>query len=149
MAMKNNHKMTGRIDFIHKDAIGPDISVIDGKGSMKMGRNVDEKQLLFYALLYFFLNKKLPDHLGFFYYRFNTYVPVEFNEEKLQLFRATLSLDVKKMTSGEGYEATPSAKSCKYCDYLIGCEKGLAAKAKRSRKSKINIKGEGLVTFSF
>jgi len=150
LKLKNRHRLTGRLDFLHKDAVCDSYSIIDGKGSMKMGKNVDVNQLLFYSLLYFFLNNRLPDEVGFFYYRYNTFVPVEIDEEKLNKFRAMISLDIKKMTSGEGYEPTPSAKSCKYCNYLIGCEKGQEAKAKRARPSKIkDLEGEGLITFSF
>lgn len=149
LKLKDFNSINGRIDFIHNDPITRSKdTIIDGKGSSKIGKNVDDNQLLFYSLLYFFQFSKIPDETGFFYYHFNTFIPVIITEKNINEFRARLSLDIKKMAAGES-DATPSAKSCKYCNYLEGCLEGLTAKAKRARKSKIkDMDGEGIITFS-
>lgn len=152
VALNNGHKITGRLDFLHKDPISENIeSIIDGKGSTKIGKNVDRNQLIFYALLYFFKFNKLPAELGFFYYKFNTYVPVPLTQDILEKFRAQLSLDIKTIINTEDFIAQPSAKSCKYCKYLHGCNEGMKAKSKRAKKSKIKeLEGKnGTVIFGF
>jgi len=150
LKLKNAHAITGRIDFIHSDPIcTQDDTIIDGKGSSKIGKGVSDEQLYFYSLLYSFKYKKIPIATGFFYYRFNTFVPVTITEEGVNKFRAQLSLDIKEILSSD-YCPTPSAKSCKYCMYFEGCLEGMKARAKRARKSKIkDIEGDGIVTFSF
>lgn len=147
--LKNGHKMTGRLDFLHIDALSKEVYLIDGKGSMTMGKYVDKKQLWFYALLYYFSYKKWPDHLGFFYYRYNTLTPIEVDKDRLNIYRAEISMDFKKMFSGEDYSPTPSAKACKFCIYINNCDAGLKGKIGRMRSSKIDFESDGVVAFSF
>jgi CRISPR/Cas system-associated exonuclease Cas4 (RecB family) len=150
MQLKDGNVIDGRIDFLHKQPLNDDFSIIDGKGSSKIGRNVSDNQLLFYTLLYYFQYKRLPLETGFFYYRFNTFVPVLIDVDMINVFRAGLSLDIKKMTS-EAPIATPNAKSCKYCSYANSCLEGMVSKAGRAKKSKLDIvsTGEGITEFGF
>lgn len=147
MSLKRGHRLGGRLDFLHKNVTNiNDASIFDGKGTDKIGKNVDNNQLLFYALLYFFQFKSLPIETGFFYYRFNTLIPVAIDKEILNEFRANLSLDIKAMTSTVEYGATPSAKACKYCNYKKGCLEHLKDKAVRAKPSKIkNLESDGEV----
>jgi CRISPR/Cas system-associated exonuclease Cas4 (RecB family) len=149
LKLKDEHVINGRIDFVHTDYLaGNSIVIFDGKGTGKIGKNIDNNQLLFYALLYFFSTKILPSTLGFFYYQLNIFVPVFFNQEVLNEFRAKLSLDIKQMTTLSEYRPTPCAKACKYCRYFIGCQEGLTAKAGRAKKSKLpELEGDGVVEF--
>lgn len=149
LTLKDSHKIRGRLDFIHKDPSNTEKETIfDGKGTDKIGKNIREEQLLFYSLLYYFLFKKLPIELGFFYYRFNTFIPVPVDLGILNEFRAKLSLSVKEMIKTAEHMATPSAKACKYCKYIIGCLEGQKGKAIRAKPSKIkDLEGEGLVEF--
>jgi CRISPR/Cas system-associated exonuclease Cas4 (RecB family) len=147
--LKDNVHIKGRIDFIHKDAITPDILIFDGKGTDKLGKNVDENQLLFYALQYYFHYKVLPSQLGFFYYRFNAFKPVNINIDIMNEFRAKLSLDIKKMLE-ENFTATPCSKSCRYCDYRLTCSDLREYAAKRKKKSKIEFpSNEEICEFGF
>lgn len=144
VTLKKGPKINGRMDFIHTLPVKNEIMIFDGKGSNTIGKNVDNNQLLYYALLYFFQYKKLPKKLGFFYFRFNTMVPVPIDGEIINEFRANLSIDIKAITSISEYNATPSTKSCKYCNYKNGCLECLKEKAKRVRPSKIkNIESKG------
>jgi CRISPR/Cas system-associated exonuclease Cas4 (RecB family) len=147
--VKDEHVINGRLDFLHHPPLSEDIIIIDGKGSLKIGKNVDVNQLLFYALLCSFHFHRLPKEIGFFYYRFNTYIPLPVNAEIINEFRARLSLDIKTMTAASEYLATPSAKSCKYCSYSIGCIECSKSKESRKRKSKIEVEGNGVVLFGF
>lgn len=140
--LKDDIRLNCRADFIHKDAITPAILIFDGKGTDKIGKNVDEKQLLFYALLYFLHYKVLPSELGFFYYRFNAFRPVNINIDIMNEFRAQLSLDIKKILE-QDFKATPCSKSCRYCDYRLTCSDLREYAAKRKKKSKIQLPGNG------
>jgi len=150
LRLKDSNVITGRLDFIHNDPIFRDNdTIIDGKGSGKIGKNVSDDQIFFYSLLYLFKYGKLPIEAGFFYYQYNTFIPVPVDEKKINEFRARLSLDVKNIMTSD-YLPTPCAKSCKYCNYIEGCTAGTEAKIKRMKGSRIkNIKGDGLVEFSF
>jgi CRISPR/Cas system-associated exonuclease Cas4 (RecB family) len=141
----------GRLDFVHADALNPkSITIFDGKGTNNIGKNIEDYQILFYALLYFLHFKILPDQLGFFYYRFNTFKPVAISLDILNEFRAKLSLDTKKIMSSTEFVATPCSKSCKYCDYRPICQEYQEDQAKRSTKSKLDIPDqEGIVDLGF
>ncbi len=147
VTLKNSLILKGRLDFIHKNPIKTtEESIFDGKGTTKIGKNIDNNQLLFYALLYYFQFKRLPMELGFFYYRFNTLIPVAIDQELLNEFRANLSLDIKEIVNTEKYLPTPSSKSCKYCNYANECLEGLKDKASRAKPSKIeNLESDGEV----
>jgi CRISPR/Cas system-associated exonuclease Cas4 (RecB family) len=137
--VKDGACINGRIDFVHKDALNQAITIFDGKGTNNIGKNIEDQQVIFYALLYFLHFKIMPEQLGFFYYRFNTFKPVAISFDLLNEFRAKLSLDIKKMINNPSFQATPSPKACKYCDYRTVCRECLEDQAKRKRGSKLDI----------
>jgi len=147
--LKDGNVIDGRLDFLHTCPPPNDDKVIlfDGKGTNKFGKNIDNDQLFFYSLLYYFQFKKIPDEIGFFYFQLNTYIPVVLTETALNEFRARVSLDIKTIASDTDYLATPSAKACKYCSYALGCMECLKSKASRAKKSKITdlVEGDGVV----
>ncbi len=144
LILKDSHKIKGRLDFIHKAQVGEDEIIIDGKGTNKIGKNISNDQLFFYAFLYYFRFNKLPTQIGFFYYQFNSYVPIAMDMDILNDFRARLSLDVKEMVKAE-HPPTPSAKSCKYCKYFTGCTEGEQSRISRKRTSKIDLESNGKI----
>jgi CRISPR/Cas system-associated exonuclease Cas4 (RecB family) len=149
LKLKDETELKGRIDFIHTEPLSKDVLIIDGKGTDTIGKNVSNDQLLFYALLYYFQTKVVPKSLGFFYYRFNTLIPVPISEHILNEFRAKLSLDVKTIVSDKEFKATPCAKSCKYCDYARDCLEGIESKGSRAKKSRLKLEGSGFIEFGF
>ena len=149
LKLKDETALSGRIDFVHTDLLCKDVLIFDGKGTDTIGKNVSNDQLLFYALLYFFQFKIIPSSLGFFYYRFNTLIPVPISEQILNEFRARLSLDIKTIVSDKEFKATPCAKSCKYCDYARTCLEGIESKGSRAKKSRLSLEGDGFVEFGF
>jgi CRISPR/Cas system-associated exonuclease Cas4 (RecB family) len=147
LELKNKHIINGRLDFVHTNPMTDDDIIFDGKGTNTIGKNVSNDQLYFYALLYSFKNKRPPAGTGFFYYRHNTFIPVFTNPKIINDFRVRLSVDIKDMTTRLDYIPTPCAKSCKYCRYMNGCKEGQEAKAKRARKSVIDMDGTGIIEF--
>lgn len=138
--------LTGRIDFIHEYPLDKRILLFDGKGTDKIGKNIDPNQVLFYSLLYYFHFKRIPDEVGFFYYRFNEFSPVHIDMETINTLRAKVSLDIKDIASKTSWEAKPCTKACKYCDYRNTCIERLEKASKHRRKSKMDIQEEGTVT---
>ena len=136
VSTKMGVEMSGRLDFIHSDAISKAPLIFDGKGTDKIGKNVDNDQLYFYTLLYSLHFQIIPEYIGFFYYRFNTYVPVDINVDILNNFRAQLSLDIKKIIEEKDFLATPTPKSCKYCDYQSICRDCVEDRLKRKKPEK-------------
>jgi CRISPR/Cas system-associated exonuclease Cas4 (RecB family) len=149
ISLKDEDIINGRIDFIHIDPLSnSSVSIIDGKGTNKIGKNINKNQLLFYSLLYYFHYKVLPIEVGFFYYRFNSFNPISFNLDILNEFRAILSYDIKRIKSDSLYTPTPSPKSCKYCGYNNSCKEYMSMKASRAKPSKLKeLQGEGVIEF--
>jgi CRISPR/Cas system-associated exonuclease Cas4 (RecB family) len=150
VSLKDGDIINGRLDFVHRSPLGDSVSIIDGKGTDKLGKNTDPTQLLFYALLYYFHFKVLPAEIGFFYYRFNSFNPIPFDLNTLNGFRAKLSCDLKRIKTEVAYAATPSSKSCKYCGYKNKCNDYFTAKAERAKPSKLKeLQGDGVIEFGF
>jgi CRISPR/Cas system-associated exonuclease Cas4 (RecB family) len=148
--LKEGHIIDGRLDFLHH--LPPpnqdQVILFDGKGTDKIGKNIDNGQLFFYTLLYYFQFKGIPSQIGFFYFQLDTFVQIMITEEILNEFRAKISLDIKTITTDNNFIATPSARSCKYCPYAVGCMDCLKSKASRARKSKIEgLEGDGIIEF--
>lgn len=129
--LKSGDTLVGKVDFITDD--GKIVSILDGKNSATKGKYVDERQLLFYALLYKFRYGKLPDRLGFLYYKYQELVPVVFTSRDVDdLWRDIIRVMVT-IKKTKVFEPTPCSKSCKMCDYLDQCPEGQADMASRKR----------------
>lgn len=146
---KNGVKIKDSIDFIYKHPMNNTVLIFDGKSSKKLGK-ANKNKLLFYALLYHFHYKAIPDSMGFLYYRYNTMVPVEINVDILNNFRAVLSHDIKVMLKESDFKATPCTKSCKWCDYSHMCLARLEKASKRRKPSQITADSDGqVINFGF
>ena len=137
------HRLGGRSDFImnrikpHKDLV-----IVDGKGSRWREKYTNERQLRWYALLYWLNYGVIPDRLGFLYWRcqaeesmdwfevsqselealLNSIVTTcdEIEKSKRELFKIKL-----KNKNDPGSLFMPNTSSeCKLCDYLPLCADG-------------------------
>jgi hypothetical protein len=151
VATKDGIDITCRMDFIHTYPIDKRVLIFDGKGTNKVKKTVDEDQLLFYALLYRLHYGRMPDELGFFYYRFNRLAPVLLTIDILNQFRARLSMGIKAMLTESEFRATPTPKGCKWCEYRVGCKEKEEREMANRRGSRIkNLPDqEGVLEFSF
>lgn len=119
---KSQDELNGRMDFIINRLDGT-VEILDGKGTYKQ-EDVDYEQLYFYALMYYLKYKKLPDKIGFWFYKFQTVKYVDFSIDNLIKFRDKFSL-IKK-TIKETKEFNPPSKIkiskiCEWCDYKFDC----------------------------
>jgi CRISPR/Cas system-associated exonuclease Cas4 (RecB family) len=131
VTLQSGDVLVGKIDFITNE--DGTVSIIDGKNAQTKGKHVDERQLLFYALLYKFTYGSLPDKLGFLYYKFQEYSPIVFTSRDVDdLWRDMIRVIMAIKNSTE-FAPTPCAKACRYCDYLDQCPEGQADMASRKR----------------
>jgi len=149
----------GRVDMIiRRDDTG--ITILDGKNGKryKDGKGgwmtfTDPDQLRWYAMLFYLCYQKLPDRLGFVYFRYPagdpvldlegnptgekeegvTWVPFSMDDLKGLAQRA---VDCRKGLEKEQFEANPSWKQCKFCDFETVCPERMAQKESNRRKPR-------------
>lgn len=96
------HKLGGRADFIMR-RVKPfqDEILLDGKGSRWLDAYVDKRQLQWYAMLFQERNKRLPDQLGFVFWRAESvedavlWVPVV--PDEIQALKEQVLADIRKI----------------------------------------------------
>jgi len=169
----------GRADLIFRRKVdGVDqITILDGKNSrrykapkrkgVKPGfiTYTDPDQLRWYALCFYLAYKRMPDRLGFVYFRYPYGQPkldtdgdeipevddngmptgkmevesgvdwVEFDRDDLKGI-ATRARDALRAMNREKFEAAPSPTTCRFCDYETVCSERQAQKAANRRNKK-------------
>lgn len=139
----------GRADFIiRRDDTG--ITMLDGKNSQTKMKYTDPDQLRWYALCFALSYGKLPDRIGFVWYRYpyeegteETGVDwIEFTRRDLKDL-AQRAQKVRKAQNKGKFPATPKAKHCRFCDYESICEERQTQRAanvaKRQKKAGLPI----------
>jgi len=101
--------------------------LLDGKNS-RIKEKVDEDQLHFYALVYRYSYRKMPDKLGFVWFRY-PYVEntqdtgitwVDVSQQKLDEL-ITRVQTAKKSMYKKKFKAKPSRDACIFCNYKDQC----------------------------
>ena len=131
----------GRADFlIQRARPDNDLVLIDGKGSRYRERYVDRSQLKWYAILHQELRGRLPDKLGFLFWRYEPEESmdwIDFDQREIDILKDTVLASIKTIENGkrqmvkEPGEATlksvfpvkPSGE-CRFCSYLTMCPQG-------------------------
>lgn len=154
----------GRADFvIRRDDTG--ITLLDGKNSGTKMKYVDPDQLRWYALCFSLGYHKLPDRLGFVWFRYP--YDAETGEEGIDWIDYTrrdlkeLVERAKKVRRGQEagkFDPVPVAKHCRFCDFESVCPARTQNRAenvaKRQRKKQslpiADMEGaEGILEFGF
>ena len=133
---KSQDVLSCRMDFIWRKQDGT-VEILDGKGTNKMDKNVDIEQLLFYALMYLLRNKRIPDKIGFLYYKYHLIKYVDFDMDSVMQFKDKLALvkrAIKKTT--EFKPKVGLSKHCKWCAHRFGCDAYNAKKDANAEKKK-------------
>lgn len=169
----------GRADVIIRRETEPTngVTILDGKNSKryKDGKGgtmtyTDPDQLRWYALLFYLCYRKMPDHLGFVYYRYPYGMPI-LDEEGQETGKiesgvdwvpctkddikglARRAADARKGMNKEHFDARPEPKRCKFCDFESECQargqqRASNRRAQRSPSAALdNLQGAGMLTF--
>lgn len=140
------------------------ITILDGKNSGTVGRN-DPDQLIWYALCFYLVFKKVPDRLAWIYYRYPAgtdpeeikydkkkykdgpppefedwkgIVEVPFDVSDLRRM-AKEAKEIYRAMEAEKFDPTPSTNACQFCDFQNECEARRAWKAENKKPSKTEI----------
>jgi hypothetical protein len=145
----DGHKLGGRSDFI-MTRVKPqnDRIIVDGKGSRWRDKYTDHRQLRWYALLHWVKYGKIPDRLGFLYWReepnnsmdWSTTTPQALNELKTAVLLAIESVEQSNRDILRGADPlklfpTSPGKNCVRCSYLELCQDGQRAVSDETKKA--------------
>lgn len=152
----------GRPDVIIRRDQDPckGVTIIDGKNGRryKDGKGgwmtyTDPDQLRWYAMMFYICYKQLPDRLGFCFYRYPYGDPVLDVDEKptgetetgvdwipcsMEDIKglAQRAVDARKGMDKEKFEARPSPKNCRLCDWETVCPQRQDQRAANRRSPK-------------
>lgn len=125
----------------------PGVTILDGKNSQTKGKYTNPDQLRFYALVYLLSTGKLPDRVGFTYYRFpyGTVLEdgtIDSGVDWVPLHKEDIrGLAHKVKAAREGirakqFDANPVPSYCKWCKYEDLCKPRQAQKASNREKRR-------------
>lgn len=119
------------------------VTLLDGKNSTGREKYLDGNQLRWYAMIYQKLHGKIPDRLGFVHFRF-PHDPVS-GETGLD-FVACSARDIAELQDKarealvrmgkEIFDPSPSADTCRFCDFEKVCDARNSQKEAASAKRK-------------
>lgn len=132
------HRFGGRADFVMTRARTKDLVLVDGKGSRYRDAYTDHRQLRWYSMLYELKFGRIPDKVGFLYWRSEPQESMDWSvvrKEQLRDLRvavlATLSeiaRDQQRVSAGEPefsvFFPTPKVSGCKFCRFRPQCAEG-------------------------
>jgi hypothetical protein len=156
----NGHKLGGRADFVIK-RISPhkDLVIVDGKGSKWRDKYIDPEQVKWYGMLYRRKFHRVPDRLGFLYWRCEPensvdwvhFVEDDFDELLERVLTAIQEIEQRgtKAPSGTSPEVArkvfravadrpgsgDAEQACRFCSYATEalCPRGLEVKQSLAR----------------
>ena len=150
-----------RIDFIIRDRQEV-VSILEGKNSKYKGKYIDRDQIRWAALCYWLSWRRLPDRLGYDYWRFPTgYMADGLSEPEDGIEWVPFTTDDIKAVSAralrtwyamndKNFQATPKPQHCRFCDYVTLCseradQRSLNAAQRRSGDDDLVITPGGFV----
>ena len=133
---KSGDEINGRLDFI-RDCKDGTVEILDGKSTSHLDR-VDVDQLYFYALLYSLKHGKLPDKVGFLFFRYCTIQYIDFNADILLKFKNKLALTKETIKKDKEFKPTVKlSKTCMWCSYKLICDEYCSKKAANRTKRSL------------
>jgi len=132
---KSQDILSGRMDFLVNY---PDrVEILDGKGTAKVETNVDFEQLYFYALLYYLRSRKLPDKLGFWFFKTQQINYIDFDMDTIVRFKDKLALVKNSIKNDKEWAPKVKlSKHCLWCPWKYECDAYLAKKETNRKKGK-------------
>jgi len=139
--LQSSYFLYGIADFLIRKK-NDEVLLIDGKSSKHREKYVDEEQLLFYALAFKLLHNRLPDRLGFYYYRFaddpeKAFDWIKPDPESIAKLRNDLVAAFTNIQK-KRFKANPEPSHCKWCPWEAVCVERQQQKATRREKRRWN-----------
>lgn len=131
----------GRADvIIQQDGV---VTILDGKNSMTKGKYTDPDQLRWYGLLYYLQYGKLPERLGFVYYRYPYNAEtgesgidwVDCTKEDIERI-ASRAVEARKKMIKHEFNPVPMPKVCNLCEYQTVCPERIAQREANAARRK-------------
>jgi len=146
----NDVPVAARVDLILERSPElplPGVTILDGKNSQEKGVYTSPDQLRFYALTYLLVRGKLPDRVGFVYYRFPYGTPTEEGGTESGIDWVPLDKEdirglahkivaVRESIREMKFDADPVPSKCKWCVYEDICAPRQAQKQVNREKRK-------------
>lgn len=133
----------GFMDFIIRQE-DDTLILLDGKSSRHYDKYTDPDQLYYYALMFFLRYHKLPDKLGFFFYRYADdpdkaiqWHPID--KAKIREMRERIEDTIQSIRNRE-FDANPVPSHCQWCQWEQICDERQEQKRKNRAKRKMNSK---------
>lgn len=146
---KSGDLITCRMDFVHEPPGGP-VEIIDGKGKTKIETDIDLDQLYFYALVYLLNKRRLPDKIGFLYYRFKIIKYIDFDNAAIMSFRDKFVIVKESMKKDTEFAPKVAlSKQCRWCAYKMSCDAYLSKKQESNGKKNPIVQAGGYQDVSF
>lgn len=150
------YKIAGRADFIlTRVAPDSDLVILDGKGSRHRDKYTSEVQLMWYAMLFKVHEKRLPDKLGFVYWRSDPKESldwVNFTESDIDELQARVVSTVSEIASKTKslpvvmdldvvrtvFLPNANDDNCRFCSYAIPnlCPKGYEVREQLEERAR-------------
>jgi hypothetical protein len=134
------HILGGRADFvIERTSPHGDLVILDGKGSKHREKYVDGMQLRWYAMLYRYRFGKVPDRLGFVFWRYppgksldwEPFTPEGLTDLSINAIETIVRIEEGQASlrgeapSGNGaFAAVPEKQHCNLCSFMPVCPEG-------------------------
>lgn len=117
--------IVGSADLVFEDAPGGRLTVLDGKGGGSLGKYVSADQLRLYQLGLGMHRdfRRLPDRVGFWWFRHGRIVWKRTNKTTLRKFVEGVKLTITRLRSDD-FGAQPGTH-CRWCPHRTVCEEGM------------------------
>lgn len=112
--------LLGRADLVFQT--GDSVTVIDGKGGGMVGAHVKLNQLRFYVLGLYTKTGRIPERVGFWWFRHDLVKWHRVTPKSLQAFVAILRDAIARLRARD-YTPRPGCR-CRYCDVRQHCAVG-------------------------
>lgn len=133
----------GFIDFIIRQEDGT-LLLLDGKSSRHYDKYVNPEQLYYYSLMFFLRYHKIPDKLGFFFYRYADDPDKAIQWHPIDKARVRdIKEDIQRtMTAihNRKFEANPEPSHCNWCVWSQICDERQEQKRQNKAKRRMNSK---------
>lgn len=128
------HTLAGRLDFVmNRAAPLGDLVILDGKGSKYRDRYTSSDQLYWYAMLYRSHHQRLPDRMGFVFWKSEPEQAVDWfpgDANRVDGLEASAFATIAQIEKAKkslpliAFNAKPTTSKCNLCPYLFTCKEG-------------------------